>query len=130
MHQINGTVRFQQITPNPSPGVRCARNQQNTQTITHAIHDHHAAIILFGQFAIQGVNPKFDNILARISNIHAQFCVLANGDSKFDNTARPDARINERALILRVLLIIQIIHTQNHWNTFANDPKGRSIQNT
>ena len=94
MHQINRTVDFNKLRQTRPPGA--VRQKPTERANDHARHLQQPRCDYSGRSIHQRVNPKFDDILTRISNVHAQLCVFADGDSKFDNTARSNA--HKRAL--------------------------------
>src|SRR5262245_46607413 len=64
MHEVDGSVRTQQVAPGALARVRLARYQQHAQILTHALSHDHGAVVDQRQLAWRPLRLDLDDVLA------------------------------------------------------------------
>ncbi len=72
MHEIDGSIRLEQIAPGALAGMRLAGNEQHAQPVAHALDHRHGAIVLKRDLAFKRLGDNLGNVLAAMIDHHRQ----------------------------------------------------------
>ena len=82
VHQIDRTVRFQQVPPCAPARMGFAGHQQNAQAVAHAVDLHQRRVVAVGQFAVGFWDRKLDHVHTAMGQGDGQFHVTPDGHGK------------------------------------------------
>jgi hypothetical protein len=111
MHEVDISVRFQQIAPHSLTGMRLAGDQQHPKFVAHALDIDHSPIAVGDDLAFDRGNLQFDHIWARMVDrrlhiyplpdlgVDCPDCATITPHRKFDRLAMigavEDARLDD-----------------------------------
>ncbi len=79
MHEIDRGVGLEQVAPHAFAGMRLARDEQHAEAVAHAVDHHGSAVVLQRLLGRACGRFELDDVLAAMSDGHADGRVLADG---------------------------------------------------